>query len=38
MDLLGVSKDTAVRELVGLVSKNMIERKGVGRGVFYVLT
>jgi ATP-dependent DNA helicase RecG len=37
MDLLGVSKDTAVRELVGLVSKDMIERKGVGRGISYVL-
>jgi len=26
MDILGVSKDTAVKELTGLVSKNMIER------------
>jgi ATP-dependent DNA helicase RecG len=37
MDLLGVSKDTAVKELTGLVSKNMIERTGVGRAVYYVL-
>jgi ATP-dependent DNA helicase RecG len=38
IDILGVSKDTAVRELTGLISKDMIERKGVGRGVYYVLT
>ena len=37
MDILGVSKDTAVKELTGLVSKNMIERAGVGRAIYYVL-
>ena len=37
MDILGVSKDTAVKELTGLVSKNMIKRAGVGRAVYYVL-
>lgn len=37
MDLLGVSKNTAARELTGLVSKDMIERAGVGRAVYYVL-
>ncbi len=37
MDLLGVSKNTAVRELTELVSKDMIERAGVGRGIYYVL-
>ena len=37
MDLLGVSKNTAKRELTGLVSKDMIERAGVGRAVYYVL-
>ncbi len=38
MDLLGVSKNTATRELTGLVSKEMIERAGVGRAIYYVLT
>jgi predicted HTH transcriptional regulator len=38
MDLLGVSKDTAVRELAGLVSRNRIQRQGLGRGIYYVLT
>ncbi len=38
MDLPGISKDTAVRELTGLVSKEMIERAGVGRAIYYVLT
>ena len=37
MDLLGVSKNTAARELTGLVAKDMIERAGVGRAVYYVL-
>jgi ATP-dependent DNA helicase RecG len=38
MDLLGVSRNTATRELTGLVSKEMIERAGVGRAIYYVLT
>jgi ATP-dependent DNA helicase RecG len=37
MDLLGVSKDTAVRELAKLVSIKRIQRQGSGRGTHYVL-
>ena len=33
----GFFKNTAKRELTGLVSKDMIERAGVGREVYYVL-
>ncbi len=35
-DLLNVSNDTALRELSKLIFTGLIERKGVGRGIFYV--
>lgn len=37
MKLLDISKDTAVRELSRLKSKNIIKRKGIGRGIYYVI-
>jgi len=37
MKILDVSKDTALRELSKLVSKNIIKREGIGRGNYYVL-
>ena len=37
MKILDVSKDTAVRELSCLKSKGIVEQKGVGRGIYYVL-
>jgi hypothetical protein len=36
-DLMGGFKNTAARVLTGLVAKDMIERAGVGRAVYYVL-
>lgn len=35
--LLKVSNDTALRELSQLESLNLILRKGIGRGIYYVL-
>jgi len=37
MELLKVSKDTAVRELSNLISKGIIERKGSSRGTYYII-
>lgn len=37
MKLLKVSKDTAVRDLSSLKSKNIIQQRGVGRGIYYAL-
>jgi len=37
MKLLGVSKDTSLRELSGLKEKNIIEQIGIGRGIYYRL-
>ena len=37
MKILDISKDTALRELSKLVSKNIIKREGIGRGIYYVL-
>ena len=37
VNVLGVSRNTAARELTCLVSKDRIERTGVGRGILYVL-
>jgi ATP-dependent DNA helicase RecG len=36
-DLLNVSSDTALRELSRLKSIGLIERKGVGKGIYYVI-
>ena len=36
-ELLNVSEDTALRELSQLKRLNLIERKGIGRGVYYVI-
>lgn len=36
-ELLRVSNDTSLRELSKLKSRGMIEQKGVGRGVYYVI-
>jgi len=36
-DLLKTSQDTALRELTKLKSLNLIERRGVGRVVYYVI-
>lgn len=38
VDVLGVSKDTALRELTALLSRGLIQRQGVGRGIYYVLS
>jgi len=38
VDVLGVSKDTALRELTALLSRRVIQRRGVGRGTYYVLS
>jgi len=37
MNILDVSKDTALRELSKLVLKNIIKREGIGRGIYYIL-
>ena len=37
MELLKVSKDTAVRELSNLISKEIIERRGSSRGTYYII-
>ncbi|PKP58802.1 MAG: hypothetical protein CVT88_06700 [Candidatus Altiarchaeales archaeon HGW-Altiarchaeales-1] len=37
MNILNISKDTAVRELSYLKSKNIIGQKSIGRGIYYVL-
>lgn len=37
MDILGVSRNTAARELAILVSKKRIQRQGGGRSVYYTL-
>ncbi|ODS36415.1 MAG: hypothetical protein A7316_02720 [Candidatus Altiarchaeales archaeon WOR_SM1_86-2] len=37
MQLLDVSKDTALRELSNLKLKNIIKQEGVGRGIYYML-
>ena len=34
--LLNVSDDTALRELRKMISRGLIKRKGVGRGIYYV--
>jgi len=36
-NILGVSNDTALRELSKLKSKEIIKQMGVGRGIYYVL-
>jgi ATP-dependent DNA helicase RecG len=36
METLGVARDTAHRDLVGLVELNLLVRKGAGRGAAYV--
>ena len=35
--LLKISTDTALRELSQLMSLDLIERKGVGRGIYYIV-
>ncbi|MFQ5859771.1 MAG: RNA-binding domain-containing protein [Anaerolineae bacterium] len=37
-ELFGISNTTAYADLTGLMEKGLIERAGVGRGVFYRLT
>lgn len=36
-NILGVSNDTALRELSKLKSRDMIKKKGIGRSVYYIL-
>ncbi|MGC8859309.1 MAG: ATP-binding protein [Ignavibacteria bacterium] len=38
MEILKTSKDTAFRELVNLIQKGLIKRKGKGKNVYYVLS
>ena len=35
-ELLGISSDTALRELVKLKSNGIIARKGIGKAIYYV--
>lgn len=38
MEILKTSKDTAFRELVNLIQKGLIKRKGKGKNVYYTLS
>jgi len=37
-ELFGVVRDTAHRDLIDLLDKGLVEKRGVGRGTWYVLT
>ncbi|MCX8083179.1 MAG: putative DNA binding domain-containing protein [bacterium] len=38
MEILKTSKDTAYRELNGLINKGLLKRKGIGKKVYYMLS
>ncbi len=38
MELLKTSKDTAFRELTGLIQKGIVKRKGKGKNIYYTLS